>query len=270
VIALGKKIVLIEGEENSLDKKVYSHLTKSRFQNLVVLPARGKDQVAAFGSAVSGLLGKAIWGVDFYMLCDRDAVPFGSAAEKRLSTQSKVELLPRYHLENYFLDSETIAASFRHLEAEDHWLRNAQAIELKLKEIATELVPYAAALWVSRELRLEAGNIDVMPSGTQGKTASQLVQLVGALAKSEGERINIVLTESEIGSRVERSFSALTSSLDSDDWKRLIPGKLIVARFCSLAKMPIGRFINLYLNESETRGMDNFREIIAVLEKFSR
>ena len=269
VIALGKKIVLVEGDENSLDKKVYSQLTRTRFQNLVILPARGKEQVASFGSAVTNLLDRTVWGVDFYLLCDRDAVPFGSEAEQRMLHRSKVQLLPRYHLENFFLDSDLIAACFRTLESEGHWLRDPTMVEERLKALAREMVSYAAALIVSRKLRLEVGNIDVMTSSCHNRSAAELVALMSDKARTERERVAGNLTDSKIELLIRASVEELNSSLSDGSWKVLIPGKQIVAKFCSAANIAVGRFINLYLAESEKRQYQQFEDIVSIFAKFS-
>jgi hypothetical protein len=270
VIALGKKIVLVEGDNNSLDKKVYSQLSRSRFQNLVILPAKGKEQIASFGSAVSNLLDRTIWGIDFYLLCDRDAVPFGSSAERRMRESSKVRLLSRYHLENFFLDENVIAAAFRSLESDEHWTRNPSLVKQKLESIAREMISYATTLIVSRKLRVEVGNVDLMTSNCHNKNAADLILLMQT--KANGERIRVVdnLADLNIESLINSTMTELGNSFNDGTWVSLIPGKQIVSRFCSDAGMPVGRFINLYLAECEHQDNEPLHELISILEDFSK
>ncbi|MGB9075123.1 MAG: ATP-binding protein [Terriglobales bacterium] len=75
IVALGKKIVLVEGTNSSLDKQVYGSILKDRFPNLVLVPGGGKGLLTSFGHLHRQVLDRTIWGVEFYMLCDRDAVP---------------------------------------------------------------------------------------------------------------------------------------------------------------------------------------------------
>lgn len=269
VIALGKKIVLVEGEENSLDKKVYSQIARTKFHNLVILPSKGKEQVASFGSTVASVLDKSVWGIDFYLLCDRDAVPFDSDAEDRLKQQSKIRLLTRYHLENYFLDSDVIASAFKSIEAEDCWLRDRNQIELKLKEIAKEMVPYAAALIVSRRLRLEVGNVDLMVRGCAGMSAERLVSGMADRALDEATRVGQVLDAGRVSTLTESVYKELNQSLDNGDWRKFIPGKQIVAKFCSAAGIGTGRFTNLYLSECAKNDLVPFSDVVAILQSFS-
>ncbi len=270
VIALGKKIVLVEGDENSLDKKVYSQLARAGFQNLVILPAKGKEQVASFGSTVASILDRTLWGIEFYLLCDRDAVPFSSDAEARLQQQSRVKLLTRYHLENYFLDSEVIAEAFRTLEPDGSWLRDPVQIDAKLKSIATEMVPYAVSLVVSRKLRLDVGNVDLMISGCAGMSGEQLNSSVEEKAAAERQRVDTSLNAQRVrGLTGSDSSAELSQSLLSDDWKRLIPGKQIISKFCNACGINTGRFVNMYLAECARNGYTPFSDIISILQEFS-
>src|SRR5205823_1764116 len=74
IISLGKKLVLIEGEESSLDKQTYGSILKNRFPELVLVPVGGKSTIRSFNDISESVLNKTIWGVQFFMLCDRDAV----------------------------------------------------------------------------------------------------------------------------------------------------------------------------------------------------
>jgi hypothetical protein len=75
IVALGKKIVLIEGQHGSLDKQTYGAILRGRFPDLVLVPSGGKGFIQSFGSLNDLVLKKTIWGVSFFMLCDADAVP---------------------------------------------------------------------------------------------------------------------------------------------------------------------------------------------------
>jgi hypothetical protein len=269
IIALGKKIVLVEGEDNSLDKKTYSQLTRGRFPNLVILPSKGKEQVAAFGSAVSTLLSRTLWGVDFYMLCDRDAVPFDSDAEKRLQQHNRVKLLSRYHLENYFLEIVVILAVFAKMEPAESWLRSADTIERKLRDLANDSLSYATALVVSRQLRLTAGNIDVMPSACTAIPPDELATKIASTAASESARITAELQAQRVENLTKHTYATLSKSVVDGTWRTFIPGKQIINRFCALANISVGRYINLYLAESEKSGHIVFKEILDIFQEFS-
>jgi predicted ATPase len=269
VIALGKKIVLVEGDENSLDKKVYSQIARAKFQNLVILPAKGKEQVASFGSSVVNVLDRTLWGIDFYLLCDRDAVPFASEAEAKLQQQARVKLLTRYHLENYFLEPEVIAAAFRNMEPEGSWQRDPVRIDERLKAIASEMIPYAVSLIVSRKLRLMVGNVDLMIGGCTGMNIEDLTNGIVARVTSEKQRVEASLDAEQVRTLTTQTYAELSGSLVSGEWKKLIPGKQIISKFSSACGINQGRFINMYLAESAQNDYAAFSDIIMILRGFS-
>src|SRR5438105_3151682 len=100
------------------------------------------------------------------MLCDRDAVPPSRDATQVATSRLKV--LNRYHLENYFLEEEVLAKVFEPMEPEDSWLRSPQQIRTTLREIARIQVPYAAALTTSSYFREQVGNVSVMAKDCHG------------------------------------------------------------------------------------------------------
>jgi hypothetical protein len=193
IVALGKKIVLIEGQHGSLDKQTYGALLRGRFPDLVLVPSGGKGFIQSFGSLNDLVLQKSIWGVNFFMLCDADAVPPGRdlARLDRLS-QGRMQLLKRYHLENYFLEAEVIVRLFEPFETETSdrsWLRDPKAVDDRLKDIAREILSYAAALIVSAHFRERAGNVDLMPKSCQGKSTDELIALFEGSASTERQRL---------------------------------------------------------------------------------
>jgi hypothetical protein len=125
VISLGKKIVLIEGTSSSLDKQTYGSLVGTDHPELVLVPSGGKESITSFVEAFETVLNKTVWGVDFFMLCDGDSlasVPGDKAGDR-------LRILPRYHVENYFLNEHVLARVFEQLdEPEDSWLRDPTKI----------------------------------------------------------------------------------------------------------------------------------------------
>jgi hypothetical protein len=265
IISLGRRIVLIEGLHTSLDKQVYGAILKNRFPNLVLVPVGGRARLKSFADLTTAVLQKTIWGVEFFMLCDHDAAPNLSS-----SLTPRLQILPRYHLENYFLDENVIAKMFASIENEESWLTSPEQIQTRLKEIASSLLSYTAALIVSSTYREAVGNIDIMPSACHGKTPAELVELILNAKSNELTRITSVLDENKMRRSIEATFEQLQNSLnDADRWKRVIPGKPILSSFASQAQLAAGRFKLMYLKEAQTHQPNPFAEVIAIFEKFT-
>ncbi len=269
VISLGKKIVLIEGEEASLDKLTYGAILRSRFPEFVLVPAGGKDAIRSFADVREHILNRTIWGVGFYLLCDRDAANLLGTKSVQQAQSSRIKLLPRYHLENYFLDCEILARCFQDMEAPGHWLRDVPAIKAKVREIAKSVIPYAVALNVAATMREKVSNVSVMPKGaSEAKTADELADLMTTKLKAEKERVEGGLDETLLRSLVEQEFSRLQESIaiDSEVWRRDLPGRVILHKFASAAGIQPGRLKQLYLVNSDTD--TTFADIIGIFEEF--
>jgi hypothetical protein len=274
IVSLGRRVVLIEGRHGSLDKQTYGAILRGRFPNLVLAPSGGTSQVQAFGSTVERVLQNSVWGVDFFMLCDHDAITSrDGAADIENTAKGRLKFLKRYHLENYFLDENIIAELFSAWEPSDSWLVSPDQIRIRLRQIAKSSISYAAALIVSREFRERVGNLDIMPDDCFAKSPTELATLIVAKADSERSRIDTSIASKDVLSRTNEVISRLELSLDSEAqlWKFLFPGRTILKRFCSTehASFDFGRFKLGYLKAAESRSPSPFTEIDNIFESFS-
>lgn len=269
VVSLGKKIVLIEGTKASLDKQTYVHILKNRFPELVLLPSGGKGNLAAFDQIAAQVLTRTMWGIDFYMLADRDAVGEGSAMPE---AAGRFRTLSKYHLENYFLDEKVLARVFQIMEPADSWLCKPDEIDKVLRDIARDHISYATALIVVNDRRRSAGNVDVMLKGCQGKSIDELVGMFTERSSQERERVQTALDVSSLSTSVTNVFRTLEDEINSasDNWKRDIPGKAILSTFCARAKIPDGRLKTLYIQESERASVNPFSEIVEIFSMFAQ
>ena len=272
IVALGKRIVLVEGTQASLDKQLYGSLLKSKFPSMVLVPSGGKQSIVSFQAVVENVLEKAIWGVNFFMLCDRDSAPWGATiSDIESRSNGRLRLLSKYHLENYFLDEETLAKVFEPWESTGSWLRSPAAIRRELRTLAEGLVSYAVCLSVSREFRLSVGNVDLMPKSCHEKGEVQTVALLVDASKNEHQRVVRTLDENQVATYAEKHFRELTAFLASDDskWKDLIPGKQLLAKFASKAKIDLPRLKTAYINAAEEMAASPFAEIYSIFESFA-
>jgi hypothetical protein len=269
VISLGKNLVLIEGEETSLDKQTYGAILENRFPEFVLVPVGGKDALRSFDDIRAGILGKTIWGVDFYLLCDRDAV--NALGKKALVSEGvgTIRCLPRYHIENYFLDEHALARAFTQMEPANSWLRDPGEIRRRLREIALTVVPYATALNVAATVRQRVGNVSVMPKGAAAAgTAEELALLV--VEKVDGERKRVVagLDSQDVKALVLDEYARLHEAVSSDNplWVADLPGRVILQKFAALANIQVGRLKQLYLANADKP--TTFADIISIFQDF--
>ena len=269
VISLGKKLVLVEGQEASLDKLTYGAILKSRFPEFILVPAGGKDTIRSFADVHENVLNKTIWGVDFYLLCDRDAANLLGQSAIKDARSKRITVLPRYHLENYFLDEHVLASAFVQIEHPGSWLRDAAAIKKKIMEIAATVVPYAVALNVTAAMRERVGNVSVMPKGAmEAKTPAELYNLMERKLDNELERVKNGLDRTLLNTLVVAEFERLTTALTQDNstWRADLPGRIILNKFASEAGLQAGRLKQLYLASANAE--QTFADIISIFEGF--
>lgn len=271
VVALGRRLVLIEGTSTSLDKQTYGLLLKNRFPDLVLVPTGGKDLIRSFGQVVQSVLEKSIWGVDFFMLCDRDAADQEDIQSIEANANGKLRFLRRYHLENYFLNSTVISRMFFDLEPPDSWLRNPTSIDLRLREIASGSLSYATALIVSSHVRRRAGNASVMPKAIHDMHVDALARAISERVDNERQRLHAELDGASIDAMARGVFAKLQGYLQdaSETWKTEIPGKPILGRLAAVSGLELGRFKTLYLATAEREGLPVFQDVISIFQEFS-
>ena len=137
------------------------------YPDLVLVPSGGKGLITSFHTVISEVLEKTLWGVDFFMLCDHDALP-STIDPNGLEGQAKgrLRVLPRYHLENYFLDAAVLARVFAGMEPDGSWLRDPQQID-ELIEVKVQALKSAGpkALAASKQLIEEVSHLSLEKAG---------------------------------------------------------------------------------------------------------
>jgi hypothetical protein len=274
VISLGQRLVLIEGENKSLDKQTYGAIVGFDHPELVLVPSGGKGILTSFAGALDTVLSKTLWGIDWFMLADGDAVAISnSVAGQGKQPGSRFRRLPRYHLENYFLDEEVLAAVFADIEEpDDSWLREPSRIRDVVRELALPMVSYGAALRIAHQIRLEAGKLDLMPKGCHGLGLPELLAAFESRRSDEKQRIESALDATKVNRLVEAEVRLLSDALRADDeaWKCLLPGRPILAAFAKKAKIEIATLKRLYIRRAKGHERNPFADIRAIFGDFAR
>ena len=208
------------------------------------------------------------------MLADGDAATaISDAAGSEDRAGGRLRLLPRYHLENYFLDEHVLAAVFAHLEAPlGSWLREPARIRETVKELAGPFVSYGAALRVTHRLRMTAGNVDLMPKGCHGLSIEDLVGAFEARRSEERDRLDAALSATVIPETVRKEFMRLNDALvnDSETWKHDLPGRPILNTFAAKAGLDVGTLKRLYIKCAQKHEENPFSDIRNIFNGFAR
>jgi energy-coupling factor transporter ATP-binding protein EcfA2 len=268
IVSLGKKIVLIEGNSSSTDKLTYGSILKNRFPSLVLAPSGGRSVVESFRTLTENVLSRTVWGVDFFMLCDRDVTDVAEPIAGKTQSSGRLRYLKRYHLENYFLDPTALSKVFEKIEAPNSWLVDPQAVDDALKSLAIETVPYAVGLVVAAKVRQLAGNVSIMPKGLERQSVDELIRAFEERIEAEQSRIQSALVITKIETLIRDTYETMINACSSEEWRSIIPGKPILSRFAKKANLELGRLKLGYLNAVEENSMNCFQDIIEIFSAF--
>jgi hypothetical protein len=259
-----------EPVEKSLDRDTYGAIVQGKYPSLVLAPSGSRQTILSFAKVVEEILNKTLWGLDFFMLSDRDnSLPTPALKSLEVDSHGRLRFLKRCHLENYFLEPAVIADVFREFTSTGHWLRDTEQVHRQLVTLASELIPVAVNLWLGTQVRSYIGEIDISLKGVNGKDLDWFRKELRPRLQTELHRVSSHLDSAFVESEVEHRWKQLQDSLTTaDDWKMEFPGKILLSQFCSKAEMNRGYFLTSYLSVARRDGFQVFREILDIFDDF--
>ncbi len=131
---------------------------------------------------------------------------------------------------------------------------------------------YSVALYTSAHFRDQVGNLDIMPKECHGKTKEEIMSLIIDRTNLEKKRIEEIIDRNSIENVINTTYQNISESLsnNTDEWKKLIPGRQILNIFSSQTGMPIGRLKRAFINIANNSNSNPFKEIIDIFNNFNR
>ena len=230
LFAVGKKIVFVEGEESSIDRLTYQKIAQTVNADIRVIPTGSVLNILALNS-IEAQIRKAIFGVDLYMVRDRDGLNDQQVAH--LEKNGRIRCLRRRHIENYFLDAELLfrVAQVLYLTATNPSL-SVDALENATDTIAQESLMFNVYQNTKDYLRVNHFLRSPSVRDLGSKTPEQIRdQIVDAVVASRVELIDSI-SDDAIREWIESEQSRLQKQLANGGWVREFQGKHIFSRLC--------------------------------------
>ena len=101
LFAVGKKIVFVEGENSSIDRLAYHSIAQKYLPEAKITPTGSVENLVTLNT-IEKQIRSSIFGIDFYMIRDRDGLSSGQI--QALEANGRIKSLKKRHIENYFLD----------------------------------------------------------------------------------------------------------------------------------------------------------------------
>ena len=265
MFAVGKKLVFVEGTDASVDRFTYHRVAQKAFPEARFLPLGSVRNINSLRE-VAEELQSAIFGVDLFMIRDRDGLSDDEVST--LEKNARFRVLKRRHVENYFLDSDVLSkvAKLLYLPSQKG---QADAIEEALLEAAKAGLNRAILSDVQESVYL-TGSVDIPK--VNNSDALSLEELSTRIAKQLA--VNAAATarrfdEAAAEQLVEKRRKVLEASLRDGSWKKVLPGKAILARFVgTFWGEDLLRVRQAYIDVALAERPNTFRDMREILEHF--
>jgi len=230
MFAIGKKMVFVEGEKSSIDRLSYQIIAQTIDPEIRVLPAGSVLNIMTLNN-IEEQIRKAIFGIDLYMIRDRDGLSDEQVA--LLEKNGRIKCLKRRHIENYFLDEEVLflVAQRLYLTEENPSLTKEYIAE-SIKRIAEESIGFNVYKNTKDYLSLNHFLRSPSVKALETKSISQVKdELVASITSNRDDLISDISDEA-ILTWVTAEESRLKDKLINGGWRNDFQGKYIFSRIC--------------------------------------
>jgi hypothetical protein len=114
--------------------------------------------------------------------------------------------------------------------------------------------------------------MDLMPKLEQPATRDEIVAAISLKADIEVGRQRAAISDESVAKSVGDEFDRLDEALtaDTDEWKYLVPGRPVLARWAQHVPINLRTAKSLYLEAADKSGNAVFQEILDIFEQFER
>lgn len=230
LFAVGKKLVFIEGEESSVDRLTYHAISQVTAPEARVLPVGSVSNLVSL-NALEGQIRNSIFGIDIYMIRDRDGLSSQQILE--IEASGRIFCLKRRHIENYFLDADVLSQVTSDLYLNIDGPSDKDAIRAALKLIAEESFNFNllqnAKDFVALNHAFEIPTVrDVNRKDVQ-QVKDEIIQAVS----SSLVRFSSGLDDTTLKDWLLKEETRLRQLLNDGGWESEFQGKVIFSKFCA-------------------------------------
>ena len=281
-VGISKKVVFVEGQYSSADRRTFSNVVPDISQEVKIIPVGTSENLYRMNRAVLALLESDFARCQFYLIRDRDFLSETSIRKYQELSPGRLFVLSRYHIENYLLDEHIISDI----------LLDVYGTTLSADEIRSELFHVAL------------GNSAAFFRDMVAFRLGELFQSEDCSIGNHSEGLSLFSTEMELNDRVfeplkdalvkkvtdvhlevtdridadkqrnivEGSVQVVADSLDvqNDKWKETFPGRYLLHKFSNkhnLGKWPA--FQNLIIDRLAIGTFKVHRDLDAIFRKIA-
>jgi ABC-type lipoprotein export system ATPase subunit len=242
-VGISKKIVFLEGEGASADRKTFSVLFGGAAREVKLIPVGGWQNLYRINAAVLALLQSDFARCSFFLIRDRDYLSLAAVAKYAAAQPGRLFVLGRYHIENYLLNDHLIASALARV-----YQKTIQPADIArdLRLIARQnsaafyrdlVVSKLAELYQSEDFSIGnhsanlslIGQNDAVDENIATPLMQALRQHATAIVADVHNRTSADAVEQILRNSAAEVIGAFASG--SDGWRGLFPGRYLLQRF---------------------------------------
>lgn len=265
LFAVGKKLVFVEGDESSIDRLSYQKIAQAVDPDAKVMPIGSVTNIMAL-TKIEEEMRKSVFGIDLFMIRDRDGL--SQEQIERLEVSGRLRVLRRRHIENYFLDADTLAAVAERLyitKQKPHL--TADYIRQELRRFAEESVGLNTLQSAKDYLGMNYGLAGPRVPDPSSLEDSALQEAIMAAVSESAQALTDGLGDDEFGAWLRDETTRLRAALDDGTWISTFQGKHLFRRVCTdLLDDDAIKIQHAYIDEALANGREPIKELVEVFE----
>ncbi|GAB5464666.1 MAG: hypothetical protein Kapaf2KO_01020 [Candidatus Kapaibacteriales bacterium] len=229
LFAVGKKIVFAEGESSSIDRLTYYKIAQTVDSEIKVSSIGSVINIGTL-KAVEEQIRQSIFGVNMFMIRDRDGLRQDQIDS--LEANGRLFCLKRRHIENYFLDEDTLRKVVVHLYLDKNGILTKNFIKSEIKRIAEDTLGFNLIKNFKDHLSTNYSIKAPKVSLNSEKSIDEIIKEIVNGFETEIEKLSTELNRTETEAWLIKEKSRLECILEGQDWVKEFQGKIIFNRLC--------------------------------------
>lgn len=266
LFAVGKKLVFVEGENSSIDRLTYHTIAQSIDSEIKIIPVGSVFNIMTL-SSIEEQIRNAIFGIEIYMIRDRDGLSENQIAG--IEKTGRIKCLKRRHIENYFLDEEVLfkVAEQLYLTTINPAITK-ETIKNETKKIAQESINFNLFKNTIEYLSLNHFFKTPKVKSVDTKTLDDIKRELVMKTKKSIDELSTELEPAVFEAWLNTEEKNLGEMLKNEEWRIHFQGKLIFSKLCAnVLKTDQLRIRQAYVDIALAEKPDIFKDLNQIFDE---
>lgn len=282
-VGISRKVVFSEGDAASADRKTFTSLFPDLSDEIKFISVGSASNLYRINRAILALLESDFARCEFYLIRDRDYLSSDAVARHSAIAPGRLFVLERHQIENYLLDEDVISQIMGTIyqkpmspaEVKEHLFRIAQSESASF--LRDMVVTRYGELYQQEDCSIGSHSNGLALVTAVGALATEVLNPLRSALRDRIDSVNLEVRERLEPSNLEKIFEECTGTvvsaldLEKDEWKRILPGKILLKRFAS--ENQLGRWPalqNLIIEKMAEIQPNSLGDLRAIFQKIAQ